>query len=275
MIRDLADKLNSLSVKNISLSWIVVDDGSKDEPFKEFPRLNKIKTVLLSKENGGKHRAVNMALDYMESEVKDKGGEHFVLILDSDDYLNQRQFNNIINVIKCLSPDVDGVIGKNINEEGEDISLLKKGVVDKNYIFKIKGDCSRVVRLSKMLQYRFDAFEGECFTTEINYWAKIHSGSVFVVSDYEFVTVNYQSNGLSSKYVSLCRSNPKGIIKTIECLFELKYDFLSIFKFCVFHISCLSKPYKDLFSVCHIAASKKLMLLLFVFFYKRFFGFLE
>ena len=64
--------------------WLIIDDGSTDntnQQIQKFQSENKIKIEYLYKDNGGKHSALNFSSDNIKTE--------YVLIVDSDDFLNQ------------------------------------------------------------------------------------------------------------------------------------------------------------------------------------------
>lgn len=261
LINRLAVKLNELEINNATVEWVIIDDGSDDSPFDGFLVPTNIKTTIIRKDNGGKHTAINAALETIKSD--------FVLFLDSDDYITQHQINNIIKAINDLPSMFDGAIGYNIRGNGKPIGCLVDNF-KKNDIFKIKGDYSRVVRTELVISNRFDVFESEKFNTEMNYWCKIHSSSKFKSFQSDFVTVEYQMDGLSSKYQYLCNSNPKGIMSTIEAIFSNGYKFRYTWKFCLYHLSCLSNPIRLIMKSRNLLFNQKLVLISLILSYKSY-----
>lgn len=94
--------------------WIVVDDGSIDDVHREIERLlpASFPVRLLSKENGGKHTAVNMGIRNARGQL--------VLILDSDDELPPTA---IADIAKAYDPvkgkeDIAGVCGYMAHRDG-------------------------------------------------------------------------------------------------------------------------------------------------------------
>ncbi|MEX2013547.1 MAG: glycosyltransferase [Parcubacteria group bacterium] len=71
------------------LSIIVVDDGSYDGTLKELSKFkNHSQVTILSKENGGKHTALNLALEHVQSEL--------VGCLDADSFVNPDALKKIV-----------------------------------------------------------------------------------------------------------------------------------------------------------------------------------
>ena len=79
-----------LNQTNLNYNWIIIDDGSTDNTKEVIECLKNdfgIKLQYLYKKNGGKHTAINYALDYINTEL--------TFIVDSDDQLT----NNAIATI--------------------------------------------------------------------------------------------------------------------------------------------------------------------------------
>ena len=83
------ESLLSLDYPKDKLKIFIVDDGSKDntwnviQEFKDNPNI-----VLLQKENGGKHTAINLALEKSDSE--------FFACLDSDSFVHNQSLKRIL-----------------------------------------------------------------------------------------------------------------------------------------------------------------------------------
>lgn len=261
LLQRQADALGSLNIENLSVEWIIIDDGSDDQPFKFFQEPKNIKTKKLIKKNGGKHTAINLALESLSSD--------FVLFLDSDDYITQIQIENIIHAINTLPKNCDGVIAYNLDDKGCIIGFLPD-YFNKNYIFSIKGDYSRILRTNLAKSKQFDVFKGERFNTEMNYWLKIHSSSKFLTLQTDFITVEYQPGGLSSKYTSLCKNNPNGIISTVEQSFLNGYKLKYSWKFNLYHLSCLNSPFESIMKSKKLLKHQKILLISIVLLYQLF-----
>lgn len=81
--------LLKLNYPKDKLSIIIVDDGSTDSTWKVVQRFSKNKQIkLLKKENGGKHTALNYALEYVDSDL--------VGCLDADSYVHPEALKRIV-----------------------------------------------------------------------------------------------------------------------------------------------------------------------------------
>lgn len=82
------------------LSIIIVDDGSTDKTWQVIQRFRKNKQIkLLKKENGGKFRALNYALEFVKTDL--------VGCLDADSYVHPEALKRII--VKFEDPEVMAV----------------------------------------------------------------------------------------------------------------------------------------------------------------------
>lgn len=248
----------NLDYSDYRVQWLIVDDGSDQDVLVDLDIPNNLTIEIIRQKNSGKHVAINSAL------IRAKGS--FTIIVDSDDFINQAQFDNILSTISNYGNDYSGFIGYN-----EDLNGLKLGnlidtkkVLRKDDIFRIRGDYSRVVNTDVMKVTMFDVFSEEKFNTEINLWSKIHAKIDFKKIDKAFVTIEYQPDGLSSKYFDLLRSNPQGVISTVNNLNLLGYNFLISYKFISNHLSYLDKPYQSICNLYGLGYPKKAFLIILV-----------
>jgi glycosyltransferase involved in cell wall biosynthesis len=233
LLNRMAMHLSKIDYKGYYVHWLIVDDGSDEKLSLNFSFPDNILVEIIRQENSGKHVAINNSLSYIKGE--------FSIIVDSDDYINQRQMDNIICTIEKYGEYYPCFIAYNENTLGirlGDLSGYFPNII-KDDIFKIKGDYSRLIRSNIISKYRFDNYDGEKFNTEINLWSKIHAEFDFKIIDNSFVTIEYQPNGLSSKYRELIRNNPKGTLSTINTINNLGYDSLMAYKFICYHLSHL------------------------------------
>ena len=96
IINQLYESLRRQSIYNFE--WLVVDDGSVDETEELFARWTKEEGKFpiryYKKDNGGKCRAINFALDFAKGRL--------FFIVDSDDYLTDDALEKIITWEKEL-----------------------------------------------------------------------------------------------------------------------------------------------------------------------------
>lgn len=179
LLKNLYNSLKQQVFKEFQ--WLVVDDGSNDnteEIIQEFIDENIIKIKYIKKANGGKHTAINVAIDNADGEL--------FWIVDSDDYITNDslkyiwdQWSNIKN--KELYAGVSGlrayengtVIGTKYNEEYLDTDALSF-----RYKYKVQGDKAEVYRTSILKKYKFPEFKGEKYVTESLVWNRIANESL-------------------------------------------------------------------------------------------------
>ncbi|MCF7831575.1 MAG: glycosyltransferase family 2 protein [Candidatus Pacebacteria bacterium] len=83
--------LDNVAYPQDKLFVIAVDDGSTDATWKELQKYAQRKnTILLQKENGGKHSALNLALDYVTTDL--------ICSLDADTRLDSQSIQAIASV---------------------------------------------------------------------------------------------------------------------------------------------------------------------------------
>lgn len=88
VLKTIFSILNLNYPKN-KLSIFIVDDGSTDNTWKVIQRFSKNKQItLLRKENGGKHTALNYALEFVNSDL--------VGCLDADSFVHPEALNKIV-----------------------------------------------------------------------------------------------------------------------------------------------------------------------------------
>jgi glycosyltransferase involved in cell wall biosynthesis len=161
--------------------WVVIDDGSTDSTKSLIEGYQKIAAFPIKyyyKENGGKHTALNFALDKIES--------IYVHIIDSDDALS----DNALSLIHqnweqipakdydrfwcvsglCLDNQTGKIVGKpfpkGINE------LV--GRTQHKVIVKYPGDKSCCRKLSVLKEFPFPVFPDVKFVSEGMVWEKIN-----------------------------------------------------------------------------------------------------
>ena len=104
---------------------LVVDDGSTDESYKILEKwIYHPRFKLLTKENGGKARALNELLPYIETD--------FIVELDADDWLDPDAIFVIRDYLRSLSDDVAVLYGnlrawKQVNPEKVKYKGIRKG----------------------------------------------------------------------------------------------------------------------------------------------------
>lgn len=168
-----------LNQTKMNFEWIIIDDGSNDNTrdiVSSFLSNDKFKIVYEYQSNGGKHRAINKALDYVSGD--------YILILDSDDYLDETAIQKLEEWIETIDDNSEfaGVSGNKAYFNGDIIGQrLKENIYYKDCTnierkkFNLLGDKAEVYRTSIIKTYKFPTFENENFITEEILWDKIAS----------------------------------------------------------------------------------------------------
>ncbi len=200
--------------------WLVVDDGSRDNTEELFEKWakenNNFQIRYYKKENGGKHRAINYALD------KAKGELFFTV--DSDDYLTDDALYKVDKWEKSLdrSKKFAGIVAnigndkyKTINnffkEEYLDLDLLQRYDYTEDGKKVLDGERSYIFYTDIHKKYRYPEFDGEKFITEAVVWNRMaHDG--YLVRYYNDIIwiFEYLDDGLTKAGNKLFLDNPRG-----------------------------------------------------------------
>ena len=202
----LYDSLCAQTVK--SFEWIIVDDASTDntksvvESF--LKKENGFEISYYCQEHGGKHRAINYALN------KAKGS--FFFIVDSDDYLVDNAVELVLNWIESIEENklIAGVAGLKISPKGklwglksnDEIADRVGTFVDASNFerkkYDLLGDKAEVYRTEVLKKYAMPEFEGEYFVTEAVCWDAIAGAGYKLRWYYEPIYVcDYLEDGLT------------------------------------------------------------------------------
>lgn len=197
------------SYKNFE--WIIVDDGSTDntsEIVRTF-RSDDFPVVYLKKENGGKHTALNTAMEHLRGQ--------YVLILDSDDKLT----DNAVEAIKkhwCKYENNQNVgiltflKGHHIDDPLCTVADFDTPVDIMRYRRTVLhgSDCCEVIRADLFCKYPFPVFEGERFIAECALWNRVAQTHKCVYINEVIYLCEYLEDGLTKAGRSLRIRNPRG-----------------------------------------------------------------
>ena len=200
---------NSLKVQTCqNFVWIIIDDGSTDDTKNEILKLIKdspFEIKYIYKQNGGKHTALNVAFDVLDSEM--------FIIVDSDDFLtvdavenikedwakyNNQRFEEDSQRPLCGISYLKGYFkGKMIGERYTQDYLISN-FIDERYNRGVSGDKAEVVATKCLRDFRFPEYKGERFISESVLW-------IWLAERYDMLFVNkiiyiaeYQEGGLSA-----------------------------------------------------------------------------
>ena len=196
-----------------NFEWIIVDDGSVDnteEIVRKWINENKISIVYIKQKNGGKHRAFNRAVQIAQGEI--------FICLDSDDYYVETALeiiysyhlkhkdNPLLAGFSCNSLDLHGnLIGTSLPVDELIISHY-----DLYNSLSVKGDKGLIYYTHILKKYPFPEFKNEFFVTEALVLNRISLRYKICCIKQNLGIIDYQNDGLSSKYRCLCLRNPNG-----------------------------------------------------------------
>ena len=165
--------------KKYEFEWIIVDDASTDnttELVNDFKAdCNEFDIIYVKQTHGGKHRAINKALDIAKGE--------FFFIVDSDDYLTDDAVEKILLWIESIknNKNIAGVSGLRVYPDNSAIGGMPK-CNENSYIdasnfergkYNLLGDKAEIYKTDIMRKNKFPEFEGEYFVTEGVCWNAI------------------------------------------------------------------------------------------------------
>jgi glycosyltransferase involved in cell wall biosynthesis len=208
-------------------SWLIIDDGSTDNTKIVVDKMIENKPPFIIsyyyQENGGKHRAINKALELADGE--------YLYIVDSDDYLPKKSIETIIKWIDSLNNSNKKFIGvSGIKAYPNEVIVGKtfKGVfVDctdlERYKYQIKGDKAEVYKLAELKRYRFPEIIGENFITEAVLWNRIARDGYYLRHFNEIIYYcEYLEDGLTKNIDRNFVNNFKGYTLYLTELIKYK-----------------------------------------------------
>ncbi len=193
--------------------WLVIDDGSEDNTNELFKKWMKEENEFIiryyKKENGGKCRAINYALDLAQGEL--------FFIVDSDDYLTDDAIEKILNWVGILPMENSfcGVAGNlGTSELCTPNTLFSSeyydGTLFERYT-KIDGERAIIFYTDIHKKYRYPEYVNEKFMTEaVVYNRMAHDGYKMRFYNDIICVYEYQEDGLTMSSNSLFIDNPRG-----------------------------------------------------------------
>lgn len=200
--------------------WLVVDDGSSDNTEELFTKWSKennnFQIRYYKKENGGKHRAINYALDKARGEL--------FFTVDSDDYLTDDALYKVdkweksldrskkfAGIVANIGNDKDKTINNFFKKEYLDLDLLQRYDYTEDGKKVLDGERAYIFYTDIHRKYKYPEFKGEKFMTEAVVWNRMaHDG--YLVRYYNDIIwiFEYLDDGLTKAGNKLFLDNPKG-----------------------------------------------------------------
>ena len=225
------------SQTNKEFIWLIIDDGSLDnteELVKTWICENKIEIKYIRQENSGKHIAHNTAVQNCNTE--------FFLILDSDDYLDQKTIEILNNEVDKISNmnQISGIIGNKFNAKTKECIGTK--ITEKvDYVsgielyekYKHKGDTLRLYKTNILKKFPFPKIEGEKFIYENVVFDQIDSRYKMLINRNKLYYCEYLDDGYTSNEFKLKENNPIGYIMSISSSIKYSIKYINKIKWTI------------------------------------------
>lgn len=174
--------LSLVNQTNKSFEWLIIDDGSTDntkEIIDKFRREKKINIRYVYKENAGKYKAINTAIDIAKGEL--------FFIVDSDDtlistaidiikeyYIQVKDKDNFIGVVGLRGNSELKAYAGYLNEKNSynkyyNLEYIDATFIEYRYKYKISGDRAEICITNKLKQFKFPE-NNEKFMSEGYLW---------------------------------------------------------------------------------------------------------
>ena len=214
--------------------WLIVDDGSVDgtaDLVASWATACAYPVRLLSRPNGGKHRALNRGIP--------EAAGSWIFIVDSDDRLPPDALEKIAALVPEAEadPGIGGIMGLRYDGEGRRIGenfppgLRRRDAATLTFVDGLRGDKAEVFKASVLRGFPFPEFEGEKFITECVVWFRIaRAGFDLLLLDEAIYICEYREDGLSAKSLALRLANPRGTLLFYAEELALPYSPFSLFR---------------------------------------------
>lgn len=209
----LANLYNSLCAQSRKdFLWLVIDDGSTDDTQQLMKQWQKadagFQISYLYKENGGKHTALNLGFQMVNTEL--------TFIVDSDDVLTPDAIESIErNWSEARHPELAGIsFLRGYSDQkviGDPFPVVGRyNDIDMRSGKRVSGDKAEVWRTDILKKYQFPVFEGERFQGENYVWWQIAlEYDMYYVNQIVYIT-EYLEGGLTRSGRALRISCPLG-----------------------------------------------------------------
>lgn len=205
--------------------WLIVDDGSVDDTknvVDEFKQDSSFLIEYIYKANGGKHTALNVAINHVKTEL--------FFIVDSDDVVTpdavqtickdwtQYMSKNLCGISYLRGYDTAHPIGDVFPKDNQIDSFANVRVR-----YRIMGDKAEVWATRYLKQFRFPVFKGERFLVESWMWLQISDLADMLFINKVIYLTKYLDGGLTKSGRRLRIMCPRGGMEFSFLLMDKKY----------------------------------------------------
>ena len=216
--------------------WLIVDDGSTDNTealvTSWIAEDNDFPIRYYKQPNGGKHRAINWALDLAQGRL--------FFTVDSDDYLTDDALEKILRWETMLPRDntfcgFAGNLGTSpVKTPNTPIQGDYFDGTALNRYKEIDGERAHVFYTDIHRQYKYPEFEGERFMTEAIPWNRMANDGYKLRYFNDIIWIyEYKADGLTKAGSKLFLDNPRGygliLREKAEFLHYTKQQFLKMY----------------------------------------------
>ena len=203
------------------VDWLVIDDGSTDDTvgvLEGFACERKDMVRLVHVENGGKHRAINLAARIARG--------NWIMIVDSDDRLIAGALRQVLDTICLIDSDAQVGVLRALSvfpELGSEHSfnIGKNPCRHASWVTKQRPfDTAEVVRRTALLLNPFPEFSGERFMAEGWLWHKLDRTHLTFFVNSRWVECFYQHDGLSTSGNQARAGSPRGAISVYAAMLD-------------------------------------------------------
>lgn len=219
---------------NNEFCWLVIDDGSTDETeylIKKLKEEKKIEIQYIKKKNGGKARALNLAITQIVTP--------YCACLDSDEYFSDDAIEIALKYLEEIKDNdrVCGIIALRSDESGNVLGG-KQIPENKNYIrfveinnkYNIKSEVICFYKTKILKKFKFPTFEGEKFVSPAYIQYEITKDYEFKVFREPIIFCKYLDDGLTKNKKNVIKRNPKGYLAVKKQSFKYSKNWIKTIK---------------------------------------------
>lgn len=203
------------------MEWLVIDDGSTDGTFEIIDRFTNERPDLVRYtcvENGGKHRAINLAAELAHGD--------WIMIVDSDDRLLEGAINHVLETIRRFGEDTRVGLLRGLRQFPE-LATEHRFDVRRNpcrhdewISFQRPFDTAEVIRRTALQLHPFPDYPGEKFMAEGWLWHNIDQSHLTFFISSPWVECFYQDEGLSASSRHIRAESPCGAMAVYAAMLD-------------------------------------------------------